>query len=113
MRIHPALLAIAALCLAPAVAAAASPQAPIVGQDVLGDKGRSGPDGWAQAPVTRNQAASGRAPGQTDAAIRSAPDAQPSGQEGKTLPRGQDPGAPAVAASGPGVLDAPAPAPKP
>jgi hypothetical protein len=40
---------------------------PIKGSDTMGDKGRSGPDGWIQAPVARDAAASGsdKAPGET------------------------------------------------
>lgn len=94
------------------VANAASPdpasvQAPIHGVTVMGDKGRSGPDGWVQAPVTRDQAPVGKAPGETEAAVHSAPDSQASGDAGKSLPPGQDPGTPAVAAAqGPGSIDA-------
>jgi hypothetical protein len=111
MRVRPGFLAILALggCFIPPLARAADPskQAPIAGQDVMGDKSRSGPDGWSWAPITRNQAASGRAPGQTEANIKAAPDARTASGEGKTLPAGQDPGAPAATApNGPGTLDA-------
>jgi len=112
---HFAVLALG-LCFIPPLAQAANPsqQTPIVGQDVMGDKSRSGPDGWSWAPMTRNQAPSGRAPGQTEARIKAAPDARAAPGEGKTLPAGQDPGAPAaIAPNGPGTLDAPSSKQKP
>lgn len=84
----------------------ASVQAPIKGVDVMGDKGRSGPDGIAWAPVTKDQAASGTAAGENKGSVQATPNAQPVAASGKTLPPGQDPGTPAVAQShGPGVLD--------
>ncbi len=85
----------------------AAVQDPIQGTTVMGDKGRSGPDGWVQAPITRDQAPAGKAPGETDAAVHSALNAQASDGAGKSLPPGQDPGTPAVAAAqGPGSIDA-------
>jgi hypothetical protein len=85
------------------VDAADTQQRPIVGQNVMGDKSRSGPDGFTWAPVTRNQAPSGRAPGETHA-----------NAAGANLPAGQDPGAPAsVAASDPGTRDVPSARKKP
>ena len=104
------LAAILGLSVGTAVSAAepdpASVQAPIQGASVLGDKGRSGPDGWAWAPVTRDQSASGKAQGETAANVNSAPNAHASNDAGKSLPPGQDPGTPAAtSASGPGVLD--------
>jgi len=84
-------------------------QTPIAGQSVLGDKSRSGPDGWSWAPIARDQAAAGKAPGQTDATVKAALNAQPGGDHGTNLPPGADPGTPArTDASGPGTLDAPA-----
>lgn len=101
------------LATAPALTSwAASPdpaavQAPIAGTDVMGDKGRSGPDGWAQAPVTRNQSATGAAVGETSSKVSAAPNTQGSNEAGKTLSPGQDPGTPAkVEAHGPGTMDA-------
>lgn len=79
----------------------------IVGSDVMGEKGHGGPDGWAWAPVTRDQGASSAAPGQSANAGK-ALNAQPAGGAGKTLSPGQDPGTPATAdANGPGSLDQP------
>ena len=85
----------------------ASVQAPIKGVDVMGDKGRSGPDGWAWAPVTRDQSPTDKAAGETDAKTREAPNRQASNDAGKSLSPGQDPGTPAVTQNaGPGVTDA-------
>jgi hypothetical protein len=106
-RIGLAIVLMGVVAAAPG-ARAADPAAPggIVGSDALGDKSRSGPDGWAQAPVTRNEAPAGRAPGQTAATSAAAPNARPEAPGGKTLPPGEDPGTPAAPqASGPGKLD--------
>ncbi len=84
-------------------------QAPIAGADVKGDKGRTGPDGWSWAPVTRNEAPSDKAPGQSAANAGSAPNTQPDPGAGKTLAPGDDPGTPmATQANGPGTQDTPA-----
>ncbi len=81
-------------------------QDPIAGADVMSDKGRSGPDGWSWAPVTRNEAPSGKAPGQTAANTDAAPNAQPDPGAGKKLAPGDDPGTPmATQANGPGTQD--------
>ena len=108
----------AALCGALSLHAAraadpASVQTPIKGSDVMGDKGRSGPDGWSWAPVTRDQAPAGKAPGETTAAVHGAPNAMPSSGAGKSLPPGQDPGTPAATQAGPGQLAGGADARKP
>lgn len=97
------------LVLAPAYAADPV-QAPIQGQSVMGDKGRTGPDGWSWAPQTRDQVPGN--PGQTAASLPNSPNTMPNpnAEAGKRLPAGQDPGTPAqVNASGPGTKDAPAP----
>ena len=77
-------------------AADPTPQAGIVGSDAMGDKSRSGPDGWSQAPMTRNEAPAGHAPGQSAATTAATPNAQPAPPGGKTLSPGQDPGTPAA-----------------
>ena len=97
--------ALAGLQAAPLAHAADPPPGGIVGQDVMGDKGRSGPDGWSWAPVTRDRAANGDAAGQ--AAANGAPNAQPDPGAGKTLPPGEDPGTPVKQVQGPGALDKP------
>ena len=111
------LMVVLAGALTVQVAQAADPasvQAPVKGSDVMGDKGRSGPDGWAWAPVTRDQSASDKAPGETASAVRSAPNAQASNDAGKALSPGQDPGTPAATeAHGPGTLDSAAAARRP
>lgn len=43
---------------------AAAAAAPIQGADAMSGKGRSGPDGWSWAPVSRTQGASADAPGE-------------------------------------------------
>lgn len=103
MRVRLA-LAIAGVLAGPVVHAAdEAQQAPIAGQDAMGDKSRSGPDGWSWAPVTRDQAPAGHAAGQDQAT----PNTRVGSNEGKTLPHGQDPGSAASpASSGPGSLDA-------
>ena len=76
----------------------------IVGQDAMGDKGRSGPDGWSWAPMTRSQV-----PGDHGTTNAGTPNTMPDPGAGRTLPAGEDPGTPAVAqAKGPGALDKPA-----
>ena len=85
----------------------AAVQAPVKGVDVMGDKGRSLPDGWAWAPVTRDQSATGKAAGETASAVHGAPNTQASNESGKSLSPGQDPGTPAATQNaGPGVMDA-------
>ena len=75
----------------------------IHGQDVMGDKGRTGPDGWSWAPTTRDQAP-GNQSGQS--AAKAAPNSQPSPGEGKKLSAGDDPGTPAKTdARGPGTMN--------
>ncbi len=116
MLFRPRLLAALALggCLVSPLAQAADPsqQRPIAGQDVMGDKSRSGPDGFSWAPVARTRAASGRAPGQTDAHQTEAN--MKASREGTHLPPGQDPGTPAAAQpNGPGTRDAPSVVAKP
>ena len=61
----------AARAQAPATAAgtqdrsgAAAAADPIQGADAMSGKGRSGPDGWSWAPVSRTQGASSDAPGE-------------------------------------------------
>ena len=103
-------LAVALGCATPVVSFAADPdpaavQAPIKGASVMGDKGRSGPDGWAWAPVTRDQSPTGKAAGETQASVQAAPNAKPASGASPTLPPGQDPGTPATPTSGPGVSD--------
>jgi hypothetical protein len=65
---------------------------PIKGIDTMGDKGRSGPDGWVQAPVSRDTAASGsdKASGETKPGPSSA-----SALNNKPMNAGDDPGTPA------------------
>ena len=41
----------------------AAVQEPIKGSDVMGDKGRSGPDGWSWAPQVRDQVPADKATG--------------------------------------------------
>lgn len=91
-----------ALGLAGTALAADPTPDPIKGSTVMGDKGRSGPDGWSWAPVTRDQGAGAAAPG----AGTQTPNKQPDPQAGRSLPPGQDPGTPATAASaGPGTMN--------
>jgi len=81
-------------------------QKPIAGADVMGDKGRSGPDGWSWAPVTRDQGASEKAAGQSATNASAAPNAQPDPNAGKTLAAGDDPGTPmAHQPNGPSTQD--------
>lgn len=99
-----------------ACAADAANPPPVVGSDVMGDKSRSGPDGWAWAPVTRDQSASSSAPaaGEDGKKSQASPNTQPAPNEGKTLPPGQDPGTPiASGVDGPAALQKPAAASEP
>ncbi len=97
-----------------ACAADAANPPPVVGSDVMGDKSRSQPDGWAWAPVTRDQAPSAPAAGQSQGSKPVPPNAQPASNEGKALTPGQDPGTPIVSGSdGPGSLEKSAAASKP
>ncbi len=94
-----------------ACAADAANPPPVVGSDVMGDKSRSGPDGWAWAPVTRDQSASASTPaaGEDGKKSQVPPNAQPAPNEGKTLPPGQDPGTPIASGSdSPAALQKPA-----
>ena len=111
MRLHRiGLAAIAAGILAssPLARAADDPaavQAPIKGADVMGDKGRTGPDGWSWAPQTRDQAP-GDKNNQTAANGRGDANSQPGPSEGKKLAPGDAPGTPAATdAHGPGTTD--------
>ena len=92
--------------IAPSPARAEDPsavQAPIKGADVMGDKGRTGPDGWSWAPQTRDQAPGDKA-NQTAANGRGDLNTQPGPNEGKKLSPGDDPGTPAATdAHGPGT----------
>ncbi len=72
---------------------AAAAADPIQGADAMSGKGRSGPDGWSWAPVSRTQGASADAPGEK------ASDAHQAAQQRKvagTIDQspGADPGAP-------------------
>ena len=92
------------LVSAAALAADPPPQDKIHGADVMGDKGRSGPDGWSWAPTTRDQTPKDQKGGQS--AANAAPNTQPSPGEGKKLSAGDDPGTPAkTEARGPGTMD--------
>ncbi len=105
--IGPATLAACVVIMASPARAAdpAAVQEPIKGSDVMGDKGRTGPDGWSWAPQTRDQAP-GDKDNQTAANGRGALNSQPSPAEGKKLAPGDDPGAPAATdAHGPGTRD--------
>ena len=84
----------------------ASVQAPIKGSDVMGDKGRTGPDGWSWAPQTRDQAPDAK--GSQTAANGGGGDlnSKRGPNEGKKLAPGDDPGTPAATdAHGPGTMD--------
>ena len=106
---------------APAYGAPTHSSAPpggVVGADTMGDKNRSGPDGWVQAPITRDQApaqraqAAGEGQAQQSASTGSTPNRTPGGSQPPPLPPGQDPGTPVAAEpAGPGALDSAA-APK-
>ena len=79
--------------------------APIKGSDAMGDKGRSGPDGWSWAPQTRDQAPADKT-NETAANGRGALNSQPAPDAGKTLKPGDDPGTPVATDShGPGTID--------
>ncbi len=83
----------------------AAVQAPIKGADVMGDKGRTGPDGWSWAPQTRDQAPADKN-NQTAANGRDAANSMPAPDQGKKLSPGDDPGTPAATdAHGPGTPD--------
>lgn len=80
-------------------------QAPIKGADVMGDKGRTGPDGWSWAPQTRDQAPGDKS-NQTAANGRGDANSMPTPNQGKKLSPGDDPGTPAATdAHGPGTTD--------
>ena len=80
-------------------------QAPIKGADVMGDKGRTGPDGWSWAPQTRDQAP-GDKNNQTAANGRGDANSAPNPSQGKKMAPGDDPGTPAATdAHGPGTTD--------
>lgn len=97
-----------------AYAADAANPPPVAGSDVMGDKSRSQPDGWAWAPVTRDQAPSAPAAGQSQGSKPVPPNAQPASNEGKALKPGDDPGTPVASGSdGPGQLEKSAAASKP
>ncbi len=106
---HIRVVAIAAIVLAPAVAARAadpsSVQKPVQGVDVMGDRGRTGPDGWSWAPQTRDQVPDHKH-NRTAANGRGAPNSQPGPNESTPLKPGDDPGTPAAPqAHGPGTMD--------
>ncbi len=72
---------------------AAAAADPIKGADTMSDKGRSGPDGWSWAPVSRTQGASANAPGEQKS------DQQHAAQQAKvpatnSQSPGMDPGTP-------------------
>ena len=71
---------------------------PIKGADVMGDKNRSGPDGWVQAPVTRDQApaAATKAAGETKTTVGA------TSASHQVMSPGEDPGTPVTPATGPG-----------
>ena len=101
---------ISAISAAPAAAQAAPPQTGvkdgIVGSDVMGDRNRTGPDGWSWAPVTRDQTAAGSGAGETAENLKKAPNASTAGPETKPIAPGDDPGTPATAdAHGPGTIE--------
>ena len=109
MRVHRVGLAtLMAVAVAAGPVRAADPvagTAPIKGSDVMGDKGRSGPDGWSWAPQTRDQAPADKQ-NQTAANGRGALNSEPAPDAGKKLPPGDDPGTPAATdAHGPGTMD--------
>ena len=110
MRVGPTGVAAAAMAIlaSASVARAADPasvQTPIKGSDTMGDKGRTGPDGWSWAPQARDQAP-GDKDNQTAANGRGAANSQPDGDTGKKLAPGDDPGTPvATEAHGPGTVD--------
>ena len=80
-------------------------QAPIKGEDVMGDKGRTGPDGWSWAPQTRDQAPDDKN-NQTAANGRGDANSAPNPSQGKKMAPGDDPGTPAATdAHGPGTAD--------
>jgi hypothetical protein len=91
----------------PAAAILLAQTNPIKGADPMGDKGRSGPDGWIQAPIARDAAASGsdKAPGETQPSRASTP-SKPAA-EGQ-MKAGDDPGTP----TDPTKADSPGNAPK-
>jgi hypothetical protein len=80
---------------------------PIKPSSVMGDKDRSGPDGWVQAPVTRDAAPAQKAKAAGEPATQSAK-ATPA--SAKPMPAGEDPGTPMAPTTGPGALST---APKP
>jgi hypothetical protein len=89
--------------LAVSAFAADQPPAPVQGQDAMSDRGRTGPDGWSWAPVTRDQAPTGPSPA-ASANRGGAPNTQPGPMEGRQLPPGEDPGTPSTPQSqGPGA----------
>lgn len=85
----------------------------VTGQGVMDDKNRAGPDGWAQFPLPRVEAPSGKAPGEekkgetAEFQQRSVPDT------GKNLKPGEDPGTPTSGPQGdPASRSAPSSAPR-
>lgn len=92
-------LAVGLMASAP-IALAADPaavQAPIKGSDVMGDKGRTGPDGWSWAPQTRDQAPADKS-NTTANNGRGDPNSRPGPQPSKHLAPGDDPGTPVATA---------------
>ena len=102
-----ACLAVGLIAWTPLAIAAdpAAVQAPIKGSDVMGDKGRTGPDGWSWAPQTRDQAPADK--NNTAAANgRNDPNSTPGPQPSKKLAPGDDPGTPVASnpnGAGPGT----------
>ncbi len=87
----------------------ASVQAPVKGSDVMGDKGRTGPDGWVWAPQTRDQVPADSA-SRTAANGRNDLNSQPGPEASKKLAPGDDPGTPAATdPHGPGTMDSAGP----
>ena len=95
---------IVALIAVPAAAGAVWAQAtPLKGADVMGDKNRSGPDGWVQAPITRDEAPQlkTKAAGEPPSQAASVPPSH------KQLNPGDDPGTPiGNPGTGPGKANA-------
>ena len=110
MRLDRTALAAVAWCVASSAALAqtadpAAVQQPIKGADTMGDKGRTGPDGWSWAPQTRDQAPADK-DGRTAANGRGAANSLPGPNTAAKLAPGDDPGAPAATdAHGPGTID--------
>lgn len=81
---------------------------PITPSSVMGDKDRSGPDGWVQAPVTRDAAPAQKAKAagepRDEAAQAASGAAKTVPASAEPMPAGEDPGTPMTPATGPGQL---------